>query len=597
MGGRIPDTVVAEVRDRTDIVSVVQRFVSLKRSGRNYTGLCPFHADKDPSFTVSPERQIFHCFGCGKSGDVFRFIMEIQGRTFPEAVRDLADEAGVKIPETGYVLSKTDKDKRAKFLAINELAASFYQRELRAGTGHTGMTYLQSRGLDNETIEKFRLGFAPDGWQGLTDHLRQKGLPLPLAAELGLLARGARGYYDVFRNRLMFPIMSRKGEVIAFGGRALGTEQKGPKYLNSPGSSIYHKASVLYGLSQAAPAIARNGSAVIVEGYFDLLSLVSNGFEHIVAPCGTALTTQQLYTLARLTRKIYAVFDGDQAGFKAVERGAPLMLKAGLAPKAVFLPENMDPDDFVREKGADAFSRLLEEAPPIVDALINRVVEVSGPSISGRAAAAKRLSPVLSAITDPVERDMYIQRLAETIGTGKEAVLAGMLGNTRSQGGPPKNLQDEFPGSRQENLLIKLLAFHPELIQTALDIGAKNLVKGRDAALFLDAASRGERSAAGLLGALDNEATRHDIGADMVLGRDPAGPYPEKTLVECLDMMRKKNQKDKRRKILQALSKGGTEEDLKRFQEMVRSEREDGSTAISAVGTEKSASGEVENGE
>ncbi|MGC9373037.1 MAG: DNA primase, partial [Thermovirgaceae bacterium] len=349
---------IEEVRERLDIVDVIGDYLRLNRSGRNYRALCPFHSEKTPSFYVSPKRQTWHCFGCGRGGDLFSFVMEQEGLSFPEALRLLAERAGV-------ALKARQSDKGAKDLydIMNE-AHAFYRKQMQGRGAEAARAYLSRRGIDVKRAVLFELGWAPQGWDGLKRHFSTRGISLRQAVQAGLLVEGDRGTYDRFRGRILFPIKDVRGRVIALGGRIVSGE--GAKYINSPESPIYSKRSSLYLLNSAKRNMREKGRAILVEGYMDALKLHLEGFTETVATLGTSLTEEQAALLKRFCEQCLICYDADIAGQEAAIRGMYLLQRAGLDMRVVTLPEGMDPDDLVStEDGGERFEELLEKAAPL----------------------------------------------------------------------------------------------------------------------------------------------------------------------------------------------------------------------------------------
>ncbi|MSP55761.1 MAG: DNA primase [Myxococcales bacterium] len=388
-----PREVVEEVRARTDIAMLIGQTVALKRAGRGLVGLCPFHNEKSPSFNVVPHKQIYHCFGCGESGDAIAFVMKTRGLTFVEAVKDLAQSAGVTLPERDLT-----PEERARLTARQDLytvcetaAALFHRTLLTLPEGQPGRDYLTQRGVTLETAQKYRLGFAPDGWDRLDRHLRTSRVSPQLGVQAGLLKKressrpGDGGVYDVFRNRLIFPILDDRDRPIAFGGRLLPdvagappSKDPGPKYLNSPESPVYKKNEVLYGLSWARGHAQRKDRIILVEGYFDAVSLWQAGFGEAVATCGTALTERHVERVASHTRKVYALFDSDAAGLRAAQKSLPLLQAAQISAFRLNLGTNKDPDEFIQKNGAAAFEALFATRDDLVEMVVRRIVEEEG---------------------------------------------------------------------------------------------------------------------------------------------------------------------------------------------------------------------------
>jgi DNA primase len=423
----IPDDQVEEVRARADIVDIVGEFVSLKKVGRQYKANCPFHEERTPSFYVTPEKGFYKCFGCGKSGDVFSFVMEKLGLDFVEAVRHVATRAGVELREV--TRQRDEEDPNAPLYELNGFAQSWFRQCLtEADTGGKAQAYLRNRGIDAKTAERFGLGWAPDEWHALRDAAAKHGLDESLMVEVGLLARRERDNepYDRFRGRIVFPIEALSGKVIAFGGRIVAEDARdAPKYLNSPETPIYHKGRNLYGLSWARHAIRREEAAVLVEGYMDVVSLAAHGFENVVAPLGTALTPEQAKLLARYTERVFLLFDSDSAGLKATFRAGDTLLEEGLHPAVVTLPVGEDPDTLVRRQGAEGLRAYLDDAVDVLDRKL-QILEQRDffTSIERTRQAVDRLLPTLRAAADPTLRDIYVAKVADRTGVRRETLEA-----------------------------------------------------------------------------------------------------------------------------------------------------------------------------
>jgi DNA primase len=408
---------VDEVRAAADIVKVVGDYVKLRKAGANYMGLCPFHQEKTPSFAVHPAKQIFHCFGCGVGGDVFKFVMMIDNLTFPEALRRLGEKVGITVSETfGDATYDANAQVRAALYKLHEAAAKFFASQL-GGTaeGRLARAYLEDRGLTDEVVGRFRLGYAPGDGQALTRHL-SGGYESELLEKSGLVVRDSeRGrHYDRFRRRIVFPIANDSGKVVAFAGRALGDEQ--PKYLNSPETPIFTKGRVLYHLDRAAQAIRKLDYAILVEGYMDCIAVASSGIENVVASCGTSLTEGQIRLLARYTRRVVVNYDPDSAGVAATERSLGLLLEEGFEAKVLALPGGLDPDSFVRKEGSGRYRELLAGAPSYIDYLTDRAVATHGVSTpEGKVGAANVVMPYLARVPNPMLRAELANRLAERL--------------------------------------------------------------------------------------------------------------------------------------------------------------------------------------
>ena len=423
----IPDEVIAEVRSRADIVEVISEYLPLKKAGRNYRALCPFHPEKTPSFMVSSAKQVFHCFGCGMGGDIFGFVMKSENLSFPQAVKLLAEKFGVHIPRRRVSPSEKRKiDKKEELCKVNQLAMDYYRDLLFGKEGTEAKEYLRKRGIGKAVIEEHRLGYALNGWNGLGNHLLRKKVPLKLAEELGLvIAKKTGGWYDHFRGRIIFPIFDLGGKVLGFGGRAL--DENPPKYLNSPESALYNKGQSLYGLHVAKGFIREKGSALIVEGYLDLLTLHQFGFKHAVATLGTALTENHIRLLKRFSDHFITIFDSDESGAAATIRVLPLFLDEGISCKVVRLPGKHDPDSFLQEGHRDEFQEMLFQAIPIFDFFIDEVLSGSDlASADGKAGAADEILPMVEKIRNRIVRESYVKKLGDRLGLKEEVILDTM---------------------------------------------------------------------------------------------------------------------------------------------------------------------------
>ena len=422
----IPEDKLLEIKDAARIEEVVGQYVQLTQKGKNLLGLCPFHADTSPSFTVAPEKGIFHCFGCGAGGNVFSFLMQHQRLSFPEAVQELARRYGIPLTfkELGPEGERSTR-KRTLAFEINQVAAGFYEATLKSAAGQPGRDYLAKRGLTPEVIQAFHLGYAPDEWDSLRRHLQSRGLSLEVAQEAGLLApRSGGGFYDRFRNRIIFPIFDRQSRVLAFGGRIIG--QGEPKYLNSPESQLYHKGRTLYGLPQAAAALRQTSVALVVEGYLDLIALQAHGIANVLATLGTALTREQVRLLKNLAPRVVLVYDGDAAGIKAMQRAFPLFAQESLPVRALALPPGQDPDDYARSRGVEIFKTAWEKAQPWFTFLLEGLIGSHGLEVQGRVRILEELRPYFQAIADPVEQDLWLKTAAQRLGVD-ESVLRQSL--------------------------------------------------------------------------------------------------------------------------------------------------------------------------
>jgi DNA primase len=355
---------VEEIKERLSIIDVIQEYVPLKKLGNSYKARCPFHNEKTPSFTASEEKQFFHCFGCGKGGDIFTFVQEIEGVEFVEALRMLAKKANIELTP----INKQEQNERTRLLDCVDEAASFYQSTFNSPAGERARTYIAGRGLDAETIATFQVGYSPDAWDGVLQHLKKKGFTEKEMERAGLILRSPKtgGYYDRFRNRVMFPIYNTHGNVIGFGGRTLESDAKEAKYINSPQTELYNKSAVIYGLHAAKKFIQKMDAAVIVEGYMDVITAHQAKFRNVVAASGTALTPDQIRLLKRVTQNVILSFDADTAGLSAAWRGMQIAIQEGMNIKVLVLPSGKDPDELIR-KDPHAFRDAAVAAKPFMD--------------------------------------------------------------------------------------------------------------------------------------------------------------------------------------------------------------------------------------
>jgi len=404
------------VKQQADIVRVIGEYVRLKKSGQNFSGLCPFHQEKTPSFNVHPVKQIYHCFGCGVGGDVFKFVMELDKCTFPEAIRTVAEKCGIAIPKPRERSpeERRENQQRSVLVEMHREAAAFFARQLHESPeGKVAYAYLEDRGLNREAMVKFGLGFAPSSGDALLRFLKQK-YPEKLLEVSGLLSREQSGrFFDRFRRRIMFPIANESAKVIAFGGRAMGDDM--PKYLNSPETPIYSKSSVLYHLDRAKEALRQNDFGVLVEGYLDAIAVARAGIVNVIASCGTSLADPQIKLLGRFTRRVVVNYDPDIAGQAATERSLTLLLEKEFDVRVLALPRGSDPDKFLKEQGAEAYKKLLLQAPPYLDYLIGRAKLMDRTTANGRVLALNFLMPYVQRLPNRLLRSEWATRIASEL--------------------------------------------------------------------------------------------------------------------------------------------------------------------------------------
>ena len=465
------------VKQQADIVRVVGEYVRLKKSGQNFTGLCPFHGEKTPSFAVHPVKQIFHCFGCGKGGDVFSFVMDMEKCQFPEAVRIVAEKCGIALPKPKERTPEERKEnqQRAVLIEMHREAQTFFVKQLETtGEGRAARAYLDDRGLDKDAIARFGIGYAPSGGDALLRHLKQK-YPDKLLTESGLMSRDQNGarLFDRFRRRITFPIANESGKIVAFGCRALGDDQ--PKYLNSPETPIYSKSNVLYHLDRAKDALRRQDFAILVEGYMDAIAVARAGISNVVASCGTSLAEPQIKLLGRFTKRVIVNYDPDSAGQAATERSVSLLLEHDFEVKVLALPaigdKKADPDLFIREKGAEAYTKALKESPPYVDYLIGRARQMDLTTGEGKLRALNYLMPYVQKIPNGLLRSEWATRISQQLRID-EPVLRAALNKAATERRSEVKTKPELVGKAgkpAERRLIRMLAeaedFRRELAQ------------------------------------------------------------------------------------------------------------------------------------
>ncbi len=436
--------VVTQVLAANDIVDILGGYLELKPSGgMRFKALCPFHNEKTPSFVVNRDRQTYYCFGCEKNGDAISFIQDHDGLTFRETLQKLADRAGIRLPEFSS-RGGSDDGQRGKLLELAKYADKLFRTNLHhESLGQKGRAYLDTRGLKDETIKTYGLGYTPDEWSILTDAARKDGFSEKELEDCGLAKRGQKGgLYDHFRNRLIIPIRDVAGNVVAFGGRDLGDSPA--KYINSPESGIYKKARVLYGLHEARDAMRKEKEAILVEGYFDALRCYDAGIENVVATCGTALTPEQATLIRRYVPSVLVVFDGDTAGIRAALRSVSILTAAGLSVRPMLLPDAQDPDDFIKASGADAFRDLARKADDFVTFYVNANAERIA-SIEGRTEVAKELFGILRDIEDGIRRDEYLKTVAHNLGLNADRCREEFSRFLVEQNRRPAPVHEEHP--------------------------------------------------------------------------------------------------------------------------------------------------------
>ena len=460
---------IIEIRDRASIIEVISDYVTLKKAGRNSMGLCPFHAEKTPSFTVSEEKGIFHCFGCGAGGSVFHFLMQYDQLSFPEAVERVANRYGIKVDRADGDRGAGETGERESLYRINERVAANYHRILfEHPAGQKALDYLKSRKVTEEITRRFMVGYAPQAGSGLLDLLRKEKLSVKNALRLGLIGqRNTQQFYEKFFARLMFPIVNAGGKIVGFGGRVL--DQGLPKYLNSSETPLFRKSSTLYGLDRAKEGIRRVDRVVVVEGYLDVIALHQFGLSSTVATLGTALTPDHVRVLGRYTRNIVALFDGDDAGRKAAARSFEIFIETGLLGRAAFLPKGEDPDTFIHTQGPEALEKIFAEGIPLADYYFSWLKQRFGMSLEGKSQIATEVSRLLAKISNPFEVDLLAHRAVDTLGIREELLRRPASGDQPGSRITARILPAAKPDTREdvaERSLVSLMLRFPTVLRS-----------------------------------------------------------------------------------------------------------------------------------
>jgi DNA primase len=530
-----------KVKQQADIVRVIGEYVRLKKSGQSFTGLCPFHQEKTPSFNVHPVRQIYHCFGCGVGGDVFKFVMEMDKIPFPEAIRTVAEKCGIAIPRPRDRSPEERKEnqQRSVLVEMHREAAAYFARQLNdSGEGKVASAYLEDRGLNREATMRFGLGYAPSAGDALLRFLKVK-YPEKLLEVSGLFSRDQSGrFYDRFRRRIMFPIANESGKIIAFGGRAMGDDM--PKYMNSPETPIYSKSNVLYHVDRAKEALRQNDFAVLVEGYMDAIAVARAGITNVVASCGTSLAEPQIKLLARFTRRVIVNYDPDTAGQAATERSLTLLLEKEFDVRVLALPGRADPDKFLKEQGADAYRKLLAAAPPYLDYLIGRARLMDRTTANGKVAALNFLMPYVQRLPDRLLRSEWATRIASELRVDEPVLresLRKAAAERRSEVKPKAELLAPVvkPAERQlMKMLIEAEGFREKL---AREIVATGLHRGLETERIFEAliAKVGEPPDPATLGASLEENDRRLLFGVLF---EPSEEGTWEAAESCLDVLR-----------------------------------------------------------
>lgn len=581
MRGRIPDSIVEEILARVDIAELIAGYIPLKRAGRNFKALCPFHHEKTPSFMVSADKQIYHCFGCGAGGNAISFLMQHERLEFPEAVEMLAKKAGVALPEAAR------QDERAASLVtqlykIHEVACLFYENALQSQEATVvAKNYLLKRGLTPETIKLFRLGYAFDKWDSLLSHLRLKGVPLAQIEKAGLInVKSSGGYYDRFRHRIIFPIFDIKSRVIAFGARRIAAEDN-PKYVNSPETQIYTKGKNLYGLNFSKDAIRQEDCAVIVEGYLDFIIPYQAGLKNLVASSGTAFTPEQVRLLKRYTKNAVLVYDPDEAGQLATLRALDLFVEEGMNVKVAVLPKGLDPDLFVREKGIEEFKRLIASSQDLLEyklAVLKSRFDVG--KIDGKTAIAAEILPTIDKIEDSIAKGEYRKRLSEMLGTDEYFVLEEL--NKRKSSFPARRTAPEAPlaatqravNHPAERLLMKLMLEEGSLIGRVrellepADFQDERIAKL--VSLMFDMAAQGQETGLQSLVSRCRDESISQLICESALLPEVSAQDRERVAHDCIRRLKEEKTRIRRQHLYEEIKMAQSMGDEKRLYDLMR---------------------------
>ena len=536
---RISQETIDRIRSSADIVDVVSQYVNLKKRGRNFFGLCPFHDERTPSFSVAPEKEIYHCFGCGAGGSVFNFIMEHENLSFVESVQQLGRQYGIEVELTG---DSGSKQLFTQLYEIHDIAAAAYTKNLFSEQGKAALDYLLGRGLSTEVLKEFRVGFTPDAWEFLTEKVKGRGYSRESVDKSGLFGKGKQGVVDRFRSRIMFPIMNRSGKVIAFGGRVFASDDPA-KYMNSPETPLYRKSEVFYGYHQTASAVRKAGSAVMVEGYMDFLQLYQAGIQNVLAVSGTAFTERHAVQIGKITQKVYLAYDGDEAGQKAALRAGYALLQNGIAALVVKVPEGIDPDDWVRKEGVDAINNGIKNAVPVLNYHLEKTGAM-GLSAVERSSLVKEILAEIALVRDGIIRDDLLQTLANKLRISEHEMIKQFRNIinrnrkpslSRAQTTTAPTLFTTVAQKAQVEIISTLLTSFRDvkkLVQTNIDLISEPLLN-KTAQLFLE---HGAGSTAAVLDAFEEKGERETMAK--ILMNEQNIDDPQAVVQECLETLK-----------------------------------------------------------
>ena len=559
--GRIPQEVIDRILDRLDIVEVIGAYIQLKKAGRSFKACCPFHNEKTPSFVVSPDKQIYHCFGCSVGGNAINFVMKYENLEFPEAVRQLADKTGVEMPK--YRREDSEENSlAAQLYEVNKLASSFYQNYLRSDKGKKASGYLGKRGFTPSTLAEFSIGYSPDEWEAFRRYASSKKVHPSLLRKAGLTipSEKGKGDYDRFRNRIIFPIFNERGSIVAFGGRVM--DDSLPKYINSPETLIYSKSNILYGLNFSKKGIRDSGYAILVEGYLDVIIPFQGGVRNIVATSGTALTPRQVTMLKKYTDTAVMVFDSDQAGEAASLRGLDILIENGMKVRIATLPEGEDPDSFISKNGRDEFLRIIDAAKDLFEYKLDLLVEKLGVrDISG---IVDEMLPTIAKVESAVIQSDYLRKLAERLGV-HEASLRYEMGKVKpdysyhyAKEGETDRTSNNYRAS-EVHLLGLAMMDEGKFKRIESELGLDQ-IRDRDVRKVMDmvgevfASGMKEVSPGKLLSRLE-EDERAKEAAVQALAKADITEDPERAFSDCMFCIRKENREEELKSLTERLKK------------------------------------------
>lgn len=594
---------IDKVRDANDVVDIISQYTTFKNAGSNLMGLCPFpdHREKTPSFSVSPTKQAYFCFGCKKGGNAINFLMDYNGMSFVEAIETLAKRASIPLPKNEFYKKNPEKEEQTKtFLKLSLHAARFFRERLQElDTDSHVWKYIEKRGLSKETVEAFKLGYSPSEWSGFSDYLQNIKAPMSLASQLGLVKHKNNGYFDLFRDRLMFPILSPKGDVVGFGGRSL-TEENQPKYLNSPESPIFHKGRILYGLNETAKYIRTEDFAIVVEGYMDLVMLYQYGFKNVVATLGTAFTDEHAKLLKRYTQNVITLFDSDNAGIQAQERSLPIMLAQGLLPKAIVMTEAKDPDEFLKQFGSDKLKEKFSHAQDLFFVVLDRIFKEYRDTPTQKVAIINQVAEYLMSVINPALKDLYVQELALRMSVGTDWIYRALknvkiqpksereLTQSTSESVTPsadeiENVKIRIQNPPKEDVfLVNLALYREEFLEEFLKEGLEDKLEasGLDQAFrwirrYYEAYKSGQQEAnfATLSSALCSVVEDVSYVLWHLDEKRFAGTDVEKLKNDCLQRVRERFVDKQAKNVLKQLKHDQTPEKLEQFMNIIKSKQ------------------------